>query len=404
MVQQYNYPTTILYGPGAVAELARAARRRRRDRRSCSSPTPAWSRPAWPSACAAAAGRRRAARSSCSTDVHPNPIEEDVEKGVRGRSAAIGAAGLIALGGGSPMDVAKAIAVLATHAGPLSRFDDAKGGDKHITQPGAAGLRDPHHGGHGQRGRPLGRDHHARHRHQDGDLPPVADAEDRRPRSRADRGPAARPDRGHRLRRLHARPRGVPRQGLPSDRRRRGDGLHGAGRGRAAARGGRGDDLEARGAHAARRQHGRHRLPEGPGRDPLPGPPALHALRHPPRPGQRAADADGAGLAARGEGRRVHGRPARPLPARGAPVPRARPGPARGPAGGGHGVPHADRDRRHAAASAGSGARTSRSWRARPTPIPVTRAQSDPLSPRRTSPPCTSAVSDPPSASSSAAR
>src|SRR5690606_28725546 len=37
--------------------------------------------------------------------------------------------------GGSPMDTAKAIAVLATHDGPLSRFDDAKGGDRHITGP-----------------------------------------------------------------------------------------------------------------------------------------------------------------------------------------------------------------------------------------------------------------------------
>jgi alcohol dehydrogenase class IV len=68
------------------------------------------------------------------TDVHPNPIEEDVEQGVEAFRRS-GASGLIALGGGSPMDVAKAIAVLVTHQGPLSRFDDAKGGDRNITNP-----------------------------------------------------------------------------------------------------------------------------------------------------------------------------------------------------------------------------------------------------------------------------
>ncbi|HVR72338.1 MAG TPA: iron-containing alcohol dehydrogenase [Vicinamibacteria bacterium] len=132
MVLQYNYPTTILYGPGAVAELGRRL--------------------------AAGAGRpfvlvtdagvvkaglaERVGRALLAAglqiepfaDVHANPVEEDVERGVEAFRA-VGAAGLIALGGGSPMDAAKAIAVLATHDGPLSRFDDSRGGDKLITQP-----------------------------------------------------------------------------------------------------------------------------------------------------------------------------------------------------------------------------------------------------------------------------
>ena len=132
MVQQYNYPTTILYGPGAVAELGR--RLAASGDRSFVLVTDAGvvkaglaERVQQP---LAAAGLR----VELFTDVHPNPIEEDVEKGVEAFRRS-GAAGLIALGGGSPMDVAKAIAVLVTHAGPLSRFDDAKGGDKNISNP-----------------------------------------------------------------------------------------------------------------------------------------------------------------------------------------------------------------------------------------------------------------------------
>ena len=132
MVNQYNYPTTILYGPGAVGELAR--RLAAAGDRSFVLVTDAGV------VKAGLADRVRDPLVAAGlavelfTDVHPNPIEEDVEKGVEAFRRA-GASGLIALGGGSPMDVAKAIAVLVTHQGPLSRFDDAKGGDKHITNP-----------------------------------------------------------------------------------------------------------------------------------------------------------------------------------------------------------------------------------------------------------------------------
>jgi 4-hydroxybutyrate dehydrogenase len=132
MVQQYNYPTTILYGPGAVAELGR--RLAASGERSFVLVTDAGVVKAGLAESVQQSLAAAGLRVELFTDVHANPIEEDVEKGVEAFRRS-GAAGLIALGGGSPMDVAKAIAVLVTHAGPLSRFDDAKGGDKNITNP-----------------------------------------------------------------------------------------------------------------------------------------------------------------------------------------------------------------------------------------------------------------------------
>jgi 4-hydroxybutyrate dehydrogenase len=132
MVLQYNYPTTILYGPGAVGELAKRLAAAA-DRRFV----------LVTDAGVVKAGLAERVRKPLAehgqqvevfTDVHANPLEEDVEKGVEVFRRS-GAAGIIALGGGSPMDVAKAIAVLATHEGPLARFDDSRGGDKFITRP-----------------------------------------------------------------------------------------------------------------------------------------------------------------------------------------------------------------------------------------------------------------------------
>jgi len=66
--------------------------------------------------------------------VHGNPIEEDVE-GAYAIYHAEGCDGVIGLGGGSPMDVAKAIVVRAAHGGPLERFEAQAGGWKLITGP-----------------------------------------------------------------------------------------------------------------------------------------------------------------------------------------------------------------------------------------------------------------------------
>ena len=66
--------------------------------------------------------------------VHPNPLEEDVKNGVEcyqnGKFN-----GIIALGGGSAMDVAKTIRFMAVHDPPLAQYDDTLGGDAKIVNP-----------------------------------------------------------------------------------------------------------------------------------------------------------------------------------------------------------------------------------------------------------------------------
>jgi alcohol dehydrogenase class IV len=63
--------------------------------------------------------------------VDPNPVEENVMNGVaafRAHQADV----VVALGGGSPLDVGKLVALKTTHERPLAEYDDAIGGDAHI--------------------------------------------------------------------------------------------------------------------------------------------------------------------------------------------------------------------------------------------------------------------------------
>lgn len=62
-----------------------------------------------------------------------NPLERHVEDGLAAYHDAE-ADSLVAVGGGSAMDVAKVVAVRVNHHRPLTDYDDAKGGDALITE------------------------------------------------------------------------------------------------------------------------------------------------------------------------------------------------------------------------------------------------------------------------------
>jgi 4-hydroxybutyrate dehydrogenase len=63
--------------------------------------------------------------------VQPNPTEKDAFDGLAAYREHQ-CDGVIALGGGSPLDAAKLVQLLTTHEPPLSRYDDATGGDKFV--------------------------------------------------------------------------------------------------------------------------------------------------------------------------------------------------------------------------------------------------------------------------------
>ncbi len=66
------------------------------------------------------------------SQVSPNPTDEQVEQGAK-EFAEHRADCIVALGGGSPMDAAKAIQIRVNHHEPLEEYDDLKGGDAKIT-------------------------------------------------------------------------------------------------------------------------------------------------------------------------------------------------------------------------------------------------------------------------------
>jgi alcohol dehydrogenase class IV len=63
--------------------------------------------------------------------VEPNPTEKDAFDGVAAYRQHK-CDGIVAVGGGSPLDAAKLIQLLTTHEPPLSRYDDATGGDRYV--------------------------------------------------------------------------------------------------------------------------------------------------------------------------------------------------------------------------------------------------------------------------------
>ncbi len=134
-MQQFNFPTLVYFGEGALFELAITIKAKGHQKALLVSDKTL-----------SALGVVASVKSIISQqgievivfdNVHANPIEADVENG-----AAVfndqDCDCIIALGGGSAMDVAKVIKVAATHPPPLSQYDDAIGGEKRITNKMAA--------------------------------------------------------------------------------------------------------------------------------------------------------------------------------------------------------------------------------------------------------------------------
>jgi 4-hydroxybutyrate dehydrogenase len=129
MVSEISFPTKILIGPGALAELPAQL-----SRLEVSVPLVVTDGGVVQAGLyiklqklLAQAGVEHALFA----DVQPNPTEEDCLAGLEAFRRA-GADSIVALGGGSPLDAAKMIRLLATHPPPLSDYDDVAGGGDRI--------------------------------------------------------------------------------------------------------------------------------------------------------------------------------------------------------------------------------------------------------------------------------
>jgi alcohol dehydrogenase class IV len=129
MISRFSFPTRIVFGPGAVRELGNEAKQL-----GIARPLLVTDRGVVACGLAEqilAESRRAGLAPTIFEDVNPNPVEKNVQDGVeayrRGKCD-----GIIGLGGGSPIDVAKAIRLAETHPLPLERYDDQLDGGSRI--------------------------------------------------------------------------------------------------------------------------------------------------------------------------------------------------------------------------------------------------------------------------------
>lgn len=122
----FSFPTTIVFGPGAVNRLPE-------ELENCNARRPLLVTDEGIVRTAVFERvRKLVSEGAIFSKVDPNPTEQNVIDGVAAYREA-GCDGVIALGGGSPLDAAKAIRLMATHSGPLAEYDDLLDGASRIS-------------------------------------------------------------------------------------------------------------------------------------------------------------------------------------------------------------------------------------------------------------------------------
>lgn len=131
-ITRFSFPTTICFGPGAVKQLPICL-----DEIGVSRPllvTDSGLQKTDVVGTVEQVLKQSSIQFSLFADVQPNPLDKDIE-GALGVYRADDCDGVIGLGGGSPLDAAKAVAVLAANDGPLTLYDIQTGGNANIKGP-----------------------------------------------------------------------------------------------------------------------------------------------------------------------------------------------------------------------------------------------------------------------------
>jgi alcohol dehydrogenase class IV len=126
----WAFPTRILFGSGSAehtgAELARL------DAKRALIVTDRGVRAAGLLEAVEASLSAAGVSSAVFDGVAGNPVEKNVHDGLEAYRGA-DAQAVVAVGGGSSLDVAKLVALVVNHRRPLTEYDDGIGGDEHIT-------------------------------------------------------------------------------------------------------------------------------------------------------------------------------------------------------------------------------------------------------------------------------
>jgi alcohol dehydrogenase class IV len=125
----WSFPTTIVFGAGAVAKVGERAKAlgARRALVVCDAGVVKVGIAERVRALLEAAG----VKAVIFDKVDPNPVEENIFAGVAAYRE-LGAECIVAVGGGSPLDAGKLIALKVTHERPLVDYDDAVDGGQFI--------------------------------------------------------------------------------------------------------------------------------------------------------------------------------------------------------------------------------------------------------------------------------
>lgn len=120
-IHAFNFPTRIQFGPGARHQLLDTLRDLRIHRPLLLTDAGIAALPWWPDVCALTGDLPTATF----TGVVGNPVVSQVDAGVAAFTAH-DADGIVVVGGGAPVDVAKCVALMAHHPGHLLDYEDEK--------------------------------------------------------------------------------------------------------------------------------------------------------------------------------------------------------------------------------------------------------------------------------------
>lgn len=132
MIHQFNFPTVIRFGAGAVAELGPYLASQGLKRPLVSTDPVVATLPFFKKLLADL--EQQGLSPVVFKDIHKNPVKSDVLAG-GDVYANENCDSIVGIGGGAALDVARAIALRINHREDLFVYDDLIGGDKYVTNP-----------------------------------------------------------------------------------------------------------------------------------------------------------------------------------------------------------------------------------------------------------------------------